>query len=187
MSYKGPLQCFTQTLRREGVRGLYKGLSSPMAGDSLTNCIVFGVYGLTRRAQLESHQTEEHFPTLSLTQIGLAGGAAGFVGGFILSPVELIKIKLQVQTGVAGEVRLYSGPIDCVNKIYRTEGPKGLTRGLVATWCRDIPGFGAYFVVYEGLRRFSSLLFFTILCTISLAFATGDGPQIPSDQTMYRR
>lgn len=154
LSVKGPLQCFLQTLRLEGVRGLYKGLSSPLAGDALSSCIVFGVYGLSRRAQLESHQTEEHFPTLSLTQIGLAGGAAGFVGGFILSPVELIKVKLQVQTEASRERRVYSGPIDCAKQILKTEGPKGLARGLGATWWRDVPGFGIYFVVYEGLRRF---------------------------------
>jgi solute carrier family 25 carnitine/acylcarnitine transporter 20/29 len=151
-AFKGPVQCFVKTLRREGVRGLYKGLSSPITGDSLTNCLVFGVYGLTRRAQLQADQTEEHFPLLSLTQIGLAGGAAGLIGGLIQSPVELIKIKLQIQT--TGETRVYSGPIDCIKKIVKAEGMKGLTRGLGATWWRDIPGFAAYFVVYEGLRRY---------------------------------
>ncbi len=153
LPYKGPLDCLAKTLRREGGRGLYKGLSSPLLGDSLTNSIIFGVYGLSRRAQLKQGQTEEHFSTLSLMQIGISGAAVGVVAGVILAPVELIKVKLQVQTNALGDERRYTGPIDCLKKIVKTDGLKGLSRGLVATWCRDVPGFGAYFVCYEWLRR----------------------------------
>jgi solute carrier family 25 carnitine/acylcarnitine transporter 20/29 len=151
MSYRNPFHCFAQTLRFEGVRGLYKGLSSPLLGDSLTNSIVFGVYGLTRRAQLAEGQTEEHFDLLSLSQICWAGAAVGVAAGVFLAPVELVKIRLQVQT--ASEKRIYAGPVDCLRKILKSDGPMGLMRGLFATWWRDIPGFAAYFVSYEWLRR----------------------------------
>jgi solute carrier family 25 carnitine/acylcarnitine transporter 20/29 len=30
--FKGPLDCLTQTLRKEGVRGLYKGATPPLVG-----------------------------------------------------------------------------------------------------------------------------------------------------------
>lgn len=43
--YRGTWHCFTQTLKGESVRGLYKGMSSPLAGVSLVNAVVFGVHG----------------------------------------------------------------------------------------------------------------------------------------------
>ena len=33
-----------------------------------------------------------------------------------------------------------------------TEGPTGLFRGLIPTWCREIPGYFCFFLGYEGSR-----------------------------------
>lgn len=33
-----------------------------------------------------------------------------------------------------------------------TEGGRGLFRGLVPTWCREIPGYFCFFLGYEGSR-----------------------------------
>lgn len=43
--YKGTFDCFRQTIKNESIRGLYKGMSSPMFGVSLVNAVVFGVHG----------------------------------------------------------------------------------------------------------------------------------------------
>ena len=48
------------------------------------------------------------------------------------------------------------GPIDCVDKIYKYEGFKGLFRGMNSTIIRDIPGFTSYFCSYEILTRILS-------------------------------
>ncbi|KAL6049158.1 Solute carrier family 25 member 45 [Balamuthia mandrillaris] len=151
-TYKNLFDCFTKTVKKEGPRGLYKGLSSPLMGDSLTNAVIFGVYGASRRILLEDGETEADFDHLPLWKINLAGSMVGLAAGTILTPVELIKIRLQLQTKGKGE-RLYNGPFDCAKKVIKKEGVKGLFRGLGATWTRDIPSFGIYFVVYEGLRR----------------------------------
>ena len=70
LPYSSAVNCFFKTLRNEGPRGLYKGLASPLLGDSATNALVFGVYGAARNAQLADGQNErEHFHTLSLNQV----------------------------------------------------------------------------------------------------------------------
>lgn len=43
--YRGAWHCFTTTLKSQSVRGLYRGMSSPMAGVSFVNSILFGVHG----------------------------------------------------------------------------------------------------------------------------------------------
>ena len=43
----------------------------------------------------------------------------------------------------------FVGPIDCIRKIYRSDGFKGLFRGFGPTIIRDIPGFFTYFHSFE--------------------------------------
>ena len=42
VQFKGPLECLLQTVRHEGVRGLYKGATPPLVGwmfmDSMYGC-----------------------------------------------------------------------------------------------------------------------------------------------------
>ena len=56
---------------------------------------------------------------------GCAGGATQLV---VSCPVDLVKIKLQVQTDSAKS--LYKGPFDVINKTFKAEGLTGCYRGL---------------------------------------------------------
>ena len=46
----------------------------------------------------------------------------------------------------------FSGQLECLVHILRTEGPRGLLRGSLLTLARDVPAFCAYFATYETLR-----------------------------------
>eukprot|EP01090_Pellita_catalonica_P004083 TRINITY_DN13927_c0_g1_i1.p1 TRINITY_DN13927_c0_g1~~TRINITY_DN13927_c0_g1_i1.p1 ORF type:complete len:300 (+),score=28.39 TRINITY_DN13927_c0_g1_i1:201-1100(+) len=154
LPYRNALHCAMLCLRREGIRGLYRGLSSPLIGDSMTNSVIFGTYGLVSRSFLDEDQTQADFHSISLFQIFLSGCAVGFSAGTILAPVELVKTNLQVLTSPTK--RKYSGPIDFIAKTVRTHGVFSLTRGMLSTWMRDVPAFGVYFWTYEGLRRIAA-------------------------------
>ena len=43
--FKGTWDCLSKTVKNESFRGLYKGLTSPMAGVSVVNALVFGAHG----------------------------------------------------------------------------------------------------------------------------------------------
>mmetsp|Transcript_11440 Transcript_11440/g.12990 ORF Transcript_11440/g.12990 Transcript_11440/m.12990 type:complete len:95 (+) Transcript_11440:256-540(+) len=67
----------------------------------------------------------------------LSGMFAGFVNSFVISPVELVKCRLQVQTGKKSS-QYYKGPLDCTKKVITEEGFKTLlTSGLIATIFRE--------------------------------------------------
>ncbi|KAJ2887334.1 mitochondrial aspartate-glutamate transporter agc1 [Coemansia asiatica] len=55
---------------------------------------------------------------------------AGVTGVSIIFPLDMVKTRLQNQKPINGKLP-YSGGIDCFQKIVRTEGIKGLYRGLV--------------------------------------------------------
>lgn len=57
----------------------------------------------------------------------MAGMAAGVVQTFIVAPVELLKIRQQLQTAVAGEAT-YVGPVRLLRQILRAEGVRGKGR-----------------------------------------------------------
>ncbi|KAG6827597.1 hypothetical protein H0H92_011170 [Tricholoma furcatifolium] len=94
--FKGPLDCLTQTWTEEGLRGLYRGLSVPMVGAMAQTAALFVTYSGFQdiiRSMTSRTRTEK----LTIPELGLAAGAAGFASSFIITPIELVKCKLQVQ------------------------------------------------------------------------------------------
>lgn len=142
--YRGTVDCFRKIIAREGIHGLYRGMSSPMAGVAAVNAIVFGVYGNIQRRTSDPDSLRSHF---------IAGTAAGLAQSVICSPMELIKTRLQLQENLPKGAFKFNGPIDCTRHIWRTERFRGIFRGLGITAARDMPGFSSYFVSYELMVR----------------------------------
>ena len=83
----------------------------------------------------------------------LSGMFAGFVNSFVISPVELVKCRLQVQTEWKTSA-YYKGPIDCSKKVIRDEGLKTLlTSGLIATILRETFCYAGQFGGYYLSKR----------------------------------
>lgn len=139
LRYTGTFHCLKSIVAKESVRGLYKGMASPMAGVAAVNAIVFGVYGNIQRHSSNPDALKTHF---------LAGSIAGLTQSVVCSPMELIKTKLQLQDKLPTAVK-YKGPLDCLQGIWKHEGLRGVYRGLGITAARDLPGFSSYFVTYE--------------------------------------
>ncbi|KAI2793233.1 hypothetical protein POX_b03285 [Penicillium oxalicum] len=144
--FKGPLDCTLQTIRKEGVRGLYKGASPPLVGWMMMDSIMLGsltfykkllhenIFSkpeLRRWMPFSKYQTD--LATLPSFGHGIAGIMAGTTVSFIAAPVEHIKARLQVQYAADKSQRMYAGPIDCLRKLLRTHGIRGVYRGLYAT------------------------------------------------------
>ncbi|EDW13551.2 uncharacterized protein Dmoj_GI18270 [Drosophila mojavensis] len=127
----------------DNIRGLYRGISSPMMGIGLVNAIVFGVYGNVQKLSENPNSLMTHFN---------AGVMAGIAQSFICAPMELAKTRLQLSKYIDNQPK-FKGPIDCLLYVQKTEGIRGTFKGLWATILRDIPGFASYFVSYEFLMQ----------------------------------
>ncbi|KAL6865905.1 hypothetical protein ACO1O0_002004 [Amphichorda felina] len=130
--FSGPLQCAMQTVKREGVRGLYKGATPPLVGWMFMDSIMMGSLNVYRRL-VADHVFRVDKPSLPPVGHGIAGMMAGATVSFIAAPVEHVKARLQIQYAARKADRLYSGPIDCVTRIYRHHGVRGVFHGLSAT------------------------------------------------------
>ncbi|KAJ2513357.1 hypothetical protein GGI11_004431 [Coemansia sp. RSA 2049] len=147
--YSSSMDCVRSTIRGEGVAGLYKGVTSPLAGIGFCNAVVFAANGFFQRL-LQANSSEP----LTVSQKAIAGGLAGGVMSFLNCPVELLKVKLQTQYGAAATPghRPYTGVVNCGVRTFQERGFSGLYRGLGITILRDIPSFWAYFGLYEGMK-----------------------------------
>ncbi|XP_015184380.1 PREDICTED: mitochondrial 2-oxodicarboxylate carrier isoform X2 [Polistes dominula] len=64
-------------------------------------------------------------------QIG-AGGSAGFVEVCIMHPMDLVKTRFQLQVRMqAADATYYTGIIDCMHKMCKSEGVTALWKGLL--------------------------------------------------------
>ena len=90
-------------------------------------------------------------PNAPLDKVFIAGAAAGVAQCAIATPMELVRSKLQVQDKGGGKA--YAGNMDCLKRIYASEGLGGIYRGNVSMMAREAPGFGVYFSVYEATKR----------------------------------
>ena len=111
------------------VSNLYKGIIPPMIGVGIEKALVFGIYN--------SVKNNNTFEITDKTHTAIAGGCAGFGASFIVTPIERIKILLQINDAKKSE-------------IYNV---RHLFRGLSATFTRETPGFAIYFSTYEYLKN----------------------------------
>nr|KAF6347402.1 solute carrier family 25 member 48 [Pipistrellus kuhlii] len=166
VGYGNTFSCIRMVYKKESVFGFFKGMSFPLASIAVYNSVVFGVFSNTQRFLSQHHSREpEAGPPRNLSDLILASMVAGVVSVGLGTPVDLIKIRLQMQTqpfretslslkprAVAlGEQPAYQGPVHCIATIVRTEGLAGLYRGASAMMLRDVPGYCLYFIPYVFL------------------------------------
>ncbi|KAG7464983.1 hypothetical protein MATL_G00171380 [Megalops atlanticus] len=166
--YKNTLHCVLMIYQKESVSGFFKGLSFPLASITLYNSVVFGFFSNTQRIISKLRYGDGRHPS-GMLDLTLASMMTGFVSVGLGAPVDLVKIRLQMQTQpllaenlhLAGNVPLrsvgiqgqtvYRGPVHCIGSILQSEGLPGLYRGGGAMMLRDVPGYTLYFIPYTLL------------------------------------
>ena len=128
------------------IRGLYRGVASPLVGGALETAVNYSVYNAARRQLGGGGGGGRPAPRYTETLDSLAAGAvAGVALSGVLGPAELVKCRVQAggDAGVAA----------AVTRIYRDHGLGGFTRGMGATLAREVPGNAIFFASYEGASR----------------------------------
>ncbi|KAL5756127.1 hypothetical protein ACOSQ2_020873 [Xanthoceras sorbifolium] len=140
-------------VKNEGPAALYRGMGAPLASVTIQNAVVFQMYAITSRAFDSSVPSSE---PPSYKGVALGGFGTGAIQSLILTPVELIKIRLQLlssDNARSHQADRHKGPVDVARSILRREGLRGLYRGFAITVLRDAPSHGFYFWTYEYMRE----------------------------------
>lgn len=141
--YKNSWDCFKKVLKNEGFLGLYRGLSPQLVGVAPEKAIKLTVNDLMRSLLRDSNGH------ISLLSECISGGSAGMSQVIFTNPLEIVKIRLQIQGEAA---RIAGVPFEGAWKICTDLGIKGLYKGASACLLRDIPFSAIYFTVYSHLK-----------------------------------
>ncbi|PVF97790.1 mitochondrial carrier [Serendipita vermifera] len=161
--YNGAIDCFLKIIRREGPLALYKGATPPAVGWAAIDSVLLGSLH-NYRLHLKNYPIfsepsppRDDSTRLTLFGHGVAGLGAGLTSAFVATPIELVKVKLQLQHQVHKSDRQFKGPIDCARQIFRVQGVRGFWRGLAGSLAFRA-NFFWMFLTIEALMRASSRL-----------------------------
>ncbi|KZV39609.1 mitochondrial succinate-fumarate transporter 1-like [Dorcoceras hygrometricum] len=149
-SYKGIVHCGTTIARNEGLRALWKGLT-PFA----THLTLKYALRMGSNAVLQSAVKDSETGNLSHYGRMVAGFGAGVLEALVIvTPFEVVKIRLQQQRGLSPELLKYKGPVNCARMIIREEGLFGLWAGATPTIMRNGTNQAAMFTAknaFDGI------------------------------------
>jgi len=143
--YKNSIDCFRKVVANEGFRGLYSGVLPQLVGVAPEKAIKLTVNDLVR-----GYFTDKKTGQIRLPHEILAGGSAGACQVVFTNPLEIVKIRLQVQ----GEMAKVAGAQKrSAMWIVRNLGLAGLYKGASACLLRDVPFSAIYFPSYNHLKK----------------------------------
>lgn len=165
----GPLDAFAAAWRStEGpLKSLYRGISAPLFGAAVETSSLFLSYRVVQDIlvaalpSLHTLNTQNGGAQVSLPFSALlfAGAASGAVTSLLLTPIELIKCRMQVpftpahlrpEIGYTNPKLL--GPFQLIKQVFKTQGVLGFWHGQLGTLIRETGGSAAWFGSYEGVK-----------------------------------
>ncbi|XP_074593019.1 mitochondrial glutathione transporter SLC25A40-like [Brevipalpus obovatus] len=141
--FKGTLDGIVQIARNEGVTSLWSGLPPTLVMAIPGTVIYFTVYDQLRyrlNSRLDRTSQPLWVPMVS-------GAAARIFSAITISPLELVRTKMQSQKLSYLEIH------QAVSSLVKQEGIFALYRGLVPTILRDVPFSAVYWAGYELMKR----------------------------------
>ncbi|KAL6763619.1 mitochondrial carrier [Haematococcus lacustris] len=152
--YNGVLDCAQKTIKWEGLGGLYKGVTSPLAGQMVFRASLFGAFGEAKRWL--ARNPDGSIRALAPADFYKAGAITGFVAAFTEGPIDFYKSQIQVQIIKSRQNADYKPPYTsvsaCVKATWQQSGLRGPFQGLTATLVRNTPANAIYLGNFEMLK-----------------------------------
>ena len=160
----GALRCCARMVRSEGAHSLWKGSGAALSSAVLENAVIFAVSGVLRRTFAGSGGEA----SVSSTQQAALGAVSGVFSSVAICPAEVVKCRMQIQSGHGprhgggsgsgangGALRRYDSSWHCAVATVRSEGVPALFSGLRPLLVRDVP---FYFLFLGSYRAYCELL-----------------------------
>ena len=153
------LQMTLHIVRKEGVKGLYKGMSASYLGVA-EGTIQWVLYERLKKMGAESaasssSSSDKGGVGAKLSSMVGAAGTAKLVASLITYPHEVVRTRLR-QQAPPGQKPKYTGLVQTVKLVYREEGLAALYGGLSAHLLRVVPNAVVMFSIYELTLRLAT-------------------------------
>ncbi|XP_076366312.1 mitochondrial glutathione transporter SLC25A40-like [Tachypleus tridentatus] len=140
--FSGTLDAFIKITRTEGKSSLWSGLPTALVMAAPATVIYFTLYDQLRACLLHHSNASKQALWVPM----LAGATARVIAVTVISPLELIRTKMQ------SKKLSYSEIGKAIRSLVQLKGFLSLWRGLGPTVLRDVPLSSIYWASYEHLK-----------------------------------
>lgn len=141
--FKGLVDVLTKIAKSDGVSGLYQGFVISVAGIIVYRALYFGTFDSAKPLMKDSH---------IVVRFAIAQAVTA-VAGILSYPLDTVRRRLMMKSGRKDKV-LYTGTIDCFQKIYANEGGlKPFFKGAMSNVFRGVGG-AMVLILYDELQKF---------------------------------
>ncbi|KAF4677903.1 hypothetical protein FOL47_008969 [Perkinsus chesapeaki] len=148
--YNGMADAIKKVYHNEGPTGLYKGFSAALVRQGLYRGLVFALYEPLRDETCKLLGEDKSSASLKVKI--LAGGVGGIIGSALINPVDVIKVRMQGDLKVGAE-RRYRNVFDGLYKMYKAEGMKGISVGVIPNMQRAFLVNAAELATYDQCKE----------------------------------
>jgi len=151
MKYKGIVDCMVRVPKEEGVSAFWRGNLANVIRYFPTQALNFA-FKDTYKKIFCPYNPRTDFWKFFFGNLA-SGGAAGATSLMVVYPLDFARTRLAADVGKSASDRQFNGLVDCINKIRRTDGVKGLYQGFGVSVLGIIIYRACYFGGYDTLKR----------------------------------
>lgn len=144
MKYKGIGDCFTRVYNEQGFASFWRGNLANVIRYFPTQALNFSFKDTYKK--IFNPYNPKTDPGKFFMGNMASGGAAGATSLMFVYPLDFARTRLASDVG-SGADREFSGLVDCLTKIFKSDGPQGLYRGFGIS----VVGIIAYRAAYFGM------------------------------------
>lgn len=173
--YTGIGDCFTRVFKEEGITAFWRGNFANVIRYFPTQALNFA-FKDTYKRWLNPYNPKTQPGMFALGNL-LSGGAAGATSLLFVYPLDFARTRLAADIGKGKETRQFTGLGDCLVKIVKSDGVKGLYQGFMVSVLGIFVYRGFYFGGYDTARKTilndKSSFFFKFLVAQCVTVAAG--------------
>lgn len=143
--YRGIRDCFTQTYKEAGLKGLYRGVAPSLYGIFPYAGLKFYFY-----EEMKSHVPDEHKKDIMVKLT--CGSVAGLLGQTFTYPLDVVRRQMQVER--MSNTSIAKGTMHTLVAIAREQGWKHLFSGLSLNYLKVVPSVAIGFTVYDTMKSY---------------------------------
>lgn len=159
-NYRGNIHALRSIMKYEGLRGIYKGYFATILSFGPFSGFMFLFYEKLKILSQETLSLKKN-DTLPFGIHLINSVVAGCAAAFVTNPLDMVKLRLQVQRGVSSSSssssnlpwgRPYKSMLDGLKQIISQEGPRALFKGATARMAFNGPMTSISLALFETLR-----------------------------------
>nr|AIW62524.1 ATP/ADP translocase-like protein [Scytodes thoracica] len=144
--YKGMVDCFVRIPKEQGFLSFWRGNLANVIRYFPTQALNFAFKDKYKQVFLGGVDKRTQFWRYFLGNLA-SGGAAGATSLCFVYPLDFARTRLAADTGRSASQREFTGLINCIGKIFKSDGLLGLYRGFSVSVQGIIIYRAAYFRV----------------------------------------